>query len=180
MQEVDSLYDGMDADNRGQYRKLFAERYLEVLLYLRDLIKRRVKIPEDDEIDELAEMYIAGILSEPNDITHYSYDAEVYRKRDRAKEAVNAVNGRVMKQIEMDKAVRMWSRMTAWYADIASDSANVKAMEDAGVKRVQWHTQEDGRVCADCRKRDGKIYPIDKIPVKPHPSCRCYLTPYIN
>lgn len=167
--EMDSMYDGLDTDNRTKFKELWAARYLEMMLFL-----KRKPIPPDDTIDELAEMYLAGLLSEPNEVTHYTYDTEVYRKRDRAKEAINAVNGKVLKQIEMDKHLRYWNRQTVFYTDIVSDDANIAALKDAGVKRVEWVTQKDEKVCEICRGRNGKVYPIDKLPVKPHPSCRCY------
>lgn len=165
--EMDTLYAGLDKDNRTTFKKLFHARYIEMMLFL--------KGKRDDIIDEMVEMYLAGLLSEPNEVTHYTYDTEVYRKRDRAKEAVNAIIGKVKKQIEIDKQLKLWNRQTVWYTDLVSDEAMIAALKDSGVKRVQWVTQKDGKVCEECRERDGKIYPIDKIPVKPHPNCRCWL-----
>lgn len=153
----------MDADNRIAYAKLFRERYREVAT-------------EDDDIDDLVEMYLTGILSEPNDITHFVYDTEVLRKRDRAKEAINSVAGKAIKQIELDKALRLWSQTSQQYADIVFDVATIEAFKSSGVKRVMWNTQNDGRVCRDCDELDGKIFAISNIPNKKHWRCRCYLT----
>jgi SPP1 gp7 family putative phage head morphogenesis protein len=171
MTEVDSLYEGLDSDNRQQFRKLFIARYIEMLLYL---MEDKSKVPDEDEIDDLVDMYLAGLLSEPNEVTHFTYDTEVYRKRDRAKEAILAAPGRIKKQIELDKALRIWNRQTTWYVDLVSDEANVQAMKYAGVKHVEWVTQGDKKVCVDCKNRNGRIYPIDKRPNKIHPNCRCY------
>ena len=169
--EMDSMYDGMDTDNRTKFKELWSARYIEMLLYL--LVKETL-MPSVDTIDEMAEMHITKLMSEPNEVTHYTYDTEVYRKRDRAKEAINAVAGKVLKQIEMDKHLRYWNRQTVWYTDLASDDATVTALKDAGAKHVEWVTQKDEKVCGICRGRNGEIYPIDKLPVKPHPNCRCY------
>ena len=169
--EVDSLYKEMDSNNRKKFKELFVARYIEMLLYL---LAKETLMPSEDIIDEMAEMYITGLLSEPNEVTHYTYDTEVYRKRDRAKEAINSVNGNVLKQIEMDKHLKYWNRQTVFYTDIVSDDANKAALKDAGVKHVEWVTQKDEKVCGICRGRNGEIYAIDKIPVKPHPNCRCY------
>ena len=171
MVEIDTLYAKLDHDNRNEFKKLFRGRYKEMYLFCKD------KEPQDDTIDELAEMYFAGLLTEPNDATLYAYDTEVYRKRDRAKEAIRAAVGKVKKQIELDKAIRYWSRMTTWYTDIVSDGAALQAMKDAGIERVRWNTQDDSKVCGDCDERHGVIYPIDSVPRKPHLGCRCYLTP---
>lgn len=168
---IDSLYADLDTDNRVKFKELFIARYIEVM---RDM-KR--KIPHDDLIDDLAEMYLAGLLSEPNETTHYTYDTEVYRKRDRAKEAINSVNGRVLKQIELDKNIRQWSAMTGWYLDFTSQGAEIQALRDSGVKKVRRHEMDDGRTCSECRKADGEVYDIDKIPELPHLRCRRWFTP---
>lgn len=168
---MDNLYADMETDNRVKFKELFIARYIEMLLYL---LASTAMLPSEDIIDELAELRITKLLSEPNEVTHYTYDTEVYRKRDRAKEAINSANGKVLKQIEMDKHLRYWNKQTVFYLDAVSDEANITALKDAGVKHVEWVTQEDGKVCSECKKRNGKIYPIDKLPIKPHPNCRCY------
>lgn len=55
------------------------------------------------------------------------------------------------------------------------DRAAITAYKDAGVKKVQWITQQDGHVCKECIARDGLIFPVDRVPGKPHYKCRCYL-----
>lgn len=162
--EVDALYQTLDENNRKQFKKLFIERYLEVY------------DDDEDTIDELAEMFFAGLLSEPNENTHYAYDAEVLRKRDRAKEAIASVPTKTQKQLELDKALRQWSQMTAWYVDFTSQGAEIQALKDSGVKRVQRHEMEDGKTCSVCKALDGEIYDIDKIPTLPHLRCRRWFT----
>lgn len=171
--EVDSLYKGLYSDNWKKFKELFAARYIEMLLYL---MVKASKFPTDDEIDELAEIHMAKLLSEPNEVTHYTYDTEVYRKRDRAKEAINSVNGKVLKQIEMDKHIRYWSAMTGWYLDFTSQDAEIQAFKDAGIERVQRHEMKDDKVCAVCKKADGAIYDIDHIPPLDHLRCRRWFT----
>lgn len=204
IRECETLYSGLDADDREAFVELYLARYKEVYRYavgkendedeLDDLLElallqaaeeskaygtgtKKPKGRKKSTAEKYAELRTAVILAKPNELTHYAYDAEVPRKRDRAAEAVNAVNGVGNKQNEMDKHLTYWSRMTAWYSDITSDAANTQAIDDAGVEFVQWHTQKDEKVCSICRKRDGQIYAIDKIPQKPHLGCRCYWTP---
>ena len=167
------MYDGMDTDNRTKFKELWAARYIEMLLYL---LAKETLLPSEDAIDEMAEMHITKLLSEPNEVTHYTYDTEVYRKRDRAKEAINAVAGKVLKQIEMDKHLRYWNRQTVWYTDLASQDAEVQAFKDAGIDRVQRHEMDDDKVCETCKKADGEVYDVDKIPPLPHPGCRRWFT----
>lgn len=44
-----------------------------------------------------------------------------------------------------------------------------------GVKKIEWH---GCRSCHECADRDGKVYPIDKVPICPvGPGCYCHLSP---
>jgi len=157
---VDALYKELDLDNRREFLRLFLDRYREI----------------NDTIYEMAEMYITTLLNEPNETTNYVYASEVLRKRDRAKEAIMSAPTKVQKQILLDKAIRMFEQMTAWYADFVSQGAEIQALKDSGVKKVQRHEMNDDKVCAVCRKADGEIYDIDKIPPLPHPRCRRWFT----
>lgn len=121
-----------------------------------------------------AEELILWILSEPNPVTGYSYTAEVWRKRDYLVESLKASDRH---DAAIRKAMSYWARMTAQYADIFTENAMLKAFEDAGIRRVRWHTRDDERVCKACNKRHGRIYPINRIPVRPHWGCRCWWEP---
>ena len=131
---------------------------------------------QGDALEELMEMELAGLLGEPNEVTHYTYAEEVLRKRDRAKEAILAVPTKAQKQLEIDKALRMFMQQTRFYTDLTSDDASYMALKDNGVESVRWHTQRDGKVCSECDERDGVVYPINRVPPKPHPNCRCWLS----
>lgn len=165
-----TLYAEFDNDCRKAFRKLYEERYAELWLYLKD------KEAEDDTIDELVEMELAGLLETPNANTHYVWSSEIVRKRDRAIEAVLSSPSKLQKQLEIDKAVRIWLQMAGWYTDFVSQDAELQALKDAGVKEVQRHEMDDERVCMDCRNADGEIYPIDRIPLS-HLRCRRWFTP---
>ena len=175
MKEVDALYKWIANANLKKIKELYFTRYLDVLLALTG--RKWISLEEEDEIDELVEQRISGLLSTPSDVTHYTYDSELERKRDRAKEAILSVPTSAQKQIEIDKHVKYILQQTAFYVDLAEDDATIQAFKACGVKRVRWHTQEDEKVCVDCEEKDGVVYPIDDIPTKPHPRCRCYLTP---
>ena len=160
IQEIKDLYAHLDNENRKAFIRLFVDKYKEIC---------------GEEDDSLAEAYIAGLLSEPHPVTHYVYETEVLRKRDRLEEAINSTKE---KEAEMDRGLRMWSQMTSWYTDFVSDGANIEALKKMGVKKVVWVAQEDQLVCRECHDMDGNIYAIDKIPNKPHLHCRCYVIPY--
>ena len=57
------------------------------------------------------------------------------------------------------------------------DRAMIDNFKEQGVKKVMWITTPDERACLECLAMDRKIYPIDKVPAKPHPNCRCRLLP---
>ena len=168
------LYKEMNKDNKKAFHKLFIERYLEVNAYLDG------KSPKEDTLEELAEAYLSGLLSEPDPITMYAYNAEVDRKRDRVIEAVNATPSKTLKQVQIDKGLRFWSQMTGQYMDEISDGANVSALKNNGVKKVRWITAQDDKVCKTCKERNGKVYDINRVPAKPHWRCRCYLRPVLD
>lgn len=174
LKKADALYANLDKNNRKKFVELFIARYTEVMAYA---LGREITADEEDEVDELAELYITGLLDEPNYTTKYTYSTEVLRKRDRAKEAMLSVPTKVQKQIQLDKHIRFFQQMTAWYADFASQGAEIEAYKTAGVERVQRHEHDDEKTCSACRAADGEIYDIDKIPPIPHLRCRRWFTP---
>lgn len=129
-----------------------------------------------DVAEELITMeWLLGILNEYNPLTKYRYETELERKRQRFAEAVIASNEN--KEDEIEKALNYISRMMSQYALEVTDSALQVGYEQLGIKEVMWHTEEDDKVCDKCKKMNKKIYPIDKIPIKPHWNCRCYVLP---
>ncbi len=165
-QVLTALYRQLDSDTRYELIFLLDEQYEDMA--------DSVGLEELD--DGFEDLFLENILSKPDSITHYAYDSEVLRKRDRAIEAVNSVSGVQNKQYELDKAMRLWSQQTQQYCDTVAYEAAVKAYKAAGIKYVKWVTQKDNRVCVECDSRNGKIYPINKLPPRPHWRCRCYIT----
>ena len=174
LQNVDAMYAKLDSNNRKKFLELFIARYIEVMAYV---LGRELTADEEDAVDDLAELYISGLLDEPNETTKYTYSAEVLRKRDRAKEAIISVPTKAQKQIQLDKHIRYEQQMVSWYADFTSQGAEIEAYKAAGVKRVQRHEHDDEKTCNVCRAADGKIYPINKIPPLDHIRCRRWFTP---
>lgn len=112
-------------------------------------------------------------LTDYDPVAKYIFKEEVDRKRARHTEAVIASE---TPEKETDTALRYWSNMVRQFADTITDAAYEQGLEDDGIKKVRWHTQRDDRVCDECRGRNDKIYPITKIPPKPHLGCRCWVT----
>ena len=171
MQEVDALYEEIEELCVKYYRLLYIERYREMWIWLKN------KEPKEDEVYELAELFITKILNEPSAILHYAFHSELVRKRDRAKEAILSVPTKTQKQLELEKSVRHVIQQAGFYVDITEDEADLQVLHDAGVKKVRWCVYGDDRVCETCEELDGTVWDLDSVPEKPHPRCRCYLRP---
>lgn len=116
---------------------------------------------------------IENILGGYNPVTKYIFDTEWDRKRSRAFESIVATKS----YAEIDKAERILSRQIAQFADESTDTATLLGYEDSDIDFVQWVAKLDNRVCEECRDRNGNIYPVTKVPPKPHPRCRCEFKP---
>lgn len=121
--------------------------------------------------DAFTEYMLLELLRTPSPVMKYSYDSEVYRKRDRFVEALIATKGDVS---ETDKAMKYWTRMIGWFGVEVADTATERGRKDKGVTHVMWCSEHDDRVCKHCHLLDGLIFPIDEVPPKPHPGCRCW------
>ena len=122
--------------------------------------------------DTLLEMWLLGFLADSNTLTGYIFLNDIERKRQYFTESV--MSGENLDKAAK-KALRLWYGSVRQYADLVTDAAAIQAFYDAGVKQVRWVTQKDEHVCTACHGRDGKIYPILKVPTKPHYGCRCYI-----
>lgn len=126
----------------------------------------------------MSDAWLNEILRAFDPVTQYVYDYEVVRKEQRCEESIIAmmeIQGSF--DLPVKRAMDLWCRMANQYADTVTDKAFIQKMRDAGVSRVQWLTAEDEKVCAKCTELDGKIFPLDKVPPKPHWHCRCRLKP---
>lgn len=118
--------------------------------------------------------WVDRFLEETNPITQYRFNSETERKAYRLAEQLEVSPDR---NRAIDKAMKEWSRQIGQYAIDFTDRAVVQAFRDAGIEKVEWETEKDERTCSSCSPLDGKEFPIDKIPAKPHYGCRCRLKP---
>lgn len=126
------------------------------------------------------EKYVDGVLGEYNPVTGYLYYPEADRKRTRLAEALITaviVGSRADYHKELKKFANLWHTQTLQYGETTVDKARVDTFKKNGIKYVKWITQGDEKVCEECKERNGKIYPVDKIPAKPHYRCRCWIEP---
>lgn len=135
--------------------------------------------PESEDIDKIDKDWLMAMLLAYGPVTKYIYEHEVERKQARLAEAVVASSeygGNVHN--ELVTARNLWLRQTNQMAIEITDTATLDGYKDKGVTHVQWLTTEDNKVCKECAKRHGEVYPIDEVPPKPHYYCRCWLLPY--
>ncbi|MBE6784145.1 MAG: hypothetical protein E7536_09070 [Ruminococcaceae bacterium] len=154
--------------------------YTEADLLVREMLYRiAVEAYENTQLGDVSlineQWLLDAVLEAYDPVTKYSYVNEVERKCSRAFEGIIAGEN---KNEEIDTALRYWSAMITQYSIITTDAATMKAYTDSGVEKVKWVSVKDDKRCRICRERDGKVYDIDKVPVKPHLGCRCYLIPY--
>lgn len=121
---------------------------------------------------------IVWFLQQYDLVTKYVYTHELERKQARLAEAILASYNAADRATQIQRAMNLVARMVAQYAVTVTDWATRQAYIDAGVQYVQWITVPDERRCKECKARHGKVYPIDKVPPKPHYNCRCRLIPY--
>ena len=127
--------------------------------------------------------YVDDVLGQYNPVTGYLYYPEADRKRARVAEALIAAiiaGNRKDYHKELKKFADLWYTQTIQYGETMVDTARIDTFKKNGIKRVMWRSENDNRVCEECKERDGKIYPIENIPVKPHYRCRCWVVPMLE
>ena len=166
---------------------------------LKDNLKAYIEIAEKssaeaaDDVKEVSgiavkplktdEEYVNGMLEEYNPVTGYLYYSEAERKRARLAEALIAAvlfGLRAEYHKELTKFANLWHTQTLQYGETVVDKTRLDTFKKNGIKRVRWVSEKDSRVCEVCKERDGKIYPIDGVPTKPHYRCRCWIMPVLE
>lgn len=173
LQSVTETYDTSVKLAKKRYQQIAFEAYIAALV--RVLVSKAEA--EGMAEDSITEDWVLDMLEEYDPVTLYQFLPEAERKKQRTIEAIIASHD---KAEAIDRALRLWVLQTTHYADKSVDEATIDAYKDAGIQKVKWVTAEDDKVCKVCRKRNGKIYPVGKIPPKPHYHCRCELWPVLD
>lgn len=176
--ESKRVYKLLEEKNRDAFLDLgfwvYIEAYAEV----------QPNIPESENLQKakkaISRKWLDGIQSEYNPVTKYVYVTEAERKRARFFESLVAdAESKQRREMENDyrAAENAWTRQTRQAMIDIEDRAAVTAYRDAGVRKVRWISQHDDKVCKECGRLDGMIFPIDAVPDKPHYNCRCTIEP---
>lgn len=121
------------------------------------------------DLDELLETYSGTLL--------YSFSTEMERKRERLFETIVAIDDMSDPEIlsQQKKNIRNWNTQVEEFGVDIERNIFLSELGDSGIRKVQWMTAEDERVCTDCSDLNGIIFDIDNVPRRPHIGCRCWL-----
>ncbi len=168
LQDVDAAYD----------MAILRKKYLEIAWWAyRDAMIEAGKTKEQaerDADDSITNDWFLDMIEEYDPVAQYIFKNERERKKQRLLESIVGTHN---KNAPIDKALRLWALQYARYADKSVDDATLDAYEDAGIEKVMWVATHDKKLCSVCAARDGKIYPISKVPPKAHYHCRCRYVP---
>lgn len=172
--ETTELFERLLAENNKRYLQVAqkASKDARALVIAAGYDDREVRIPD--------EAWVIAFLGAYNYVSGYLYEQEAERKRLRLAEQMltaKEYQSRTMYNDSIRRSANLWWTQASHYMLDAVDEATLDTYEKMGVERVEWHTNVDGKECQTCRERNGKIYPIGKVPPKPHRNCRCRLTP---
>lgn len=164
------MYERLLRKARRQYYEVATEAYL-LALGMCGITGKKAREMADEAIYT---EWVDGVFDDVDFVTRYRFRTETERKAQRLAESLEAPEKR-MEQI--DRAMRDWSRQVGQFAINVTDYAVEQAFEDAGTETVEWVSQKDGKVCAECHALDGKRFRLADVPPKPHWGCRCRLVP---
>lgn len=167
VRKVTELYRKSAQKARKRYYEVAFEAYVLILLWNGTEPQKAHSMAEK----AITEKWVDAILEEPDLLTLYAFNAETERKAQKLAETLSVAQA---KDLEIDRAMRAWSKHVAQYAINFTDYAAIQAFDDAGIDEVEWVTQKDEKVCSECGPLDGKIFRLEDVPVKPHWGCRCF------
>ena len=165
-----ALFNRLKARNRVVFKRVAKSAYQEAITEA-----RRAGFEADSDTDGVETALIVALFARYHPVSEYVYNNELLRKRDRLCEAVSSASNRQAVRGAFERTARLWFNQSRQYVDFTVDEARLQAFSDAGVREVIWVAELDAKTCSECKERDGTIYPIDRVPNKPHRGCRCHL-----
>lgn len=180
------LYETQRKKAKKKYLEIASEAYLLGLILSEKSISDRTA--RNMAKQAITEEWVDDLLKQTDFVTLYRFNTETERKAQRLIEALalvadgSANHGMIgtpeeTRNMLIDQALKQWTKQLGQYAINVTDAAIMQALDDAGVEGVVWVTERDQRVCADCHQLDGRWFPLDEVPAKPHWNCRCRVRP---
>ena len=172
--ETTELFNRLMRENERMYLQVAKKAYADAV---KAAIAAGYIDPGESRINQA---WVIALLASYNFVSGYLYESEAERKRLRLVEQVMTSReylNRTLYNDSVRRSANLWWTQASHYMLEAVDKATLDGYKDSGVKKVEWHTNIDGRECKICRERNGQIYEVDKVPPKPHRNCRCYCVP---
>lgn len=145
---------------------------------LKDIAKKTYRWVNGSDGDFIVDMWLSDWLKQADPVMHYKFYDEADRKRSRLFEAVESVRTSAERKKQIEVGMRYWVKQFEQTADNLVDDVVLQAYRDNGVKYAMWMIMNDAKVCNDCYRRKGKIYPIDSPLLRAlHWNCRCWWIP---
>lgn len=175
------MYERLIAQNRREYEDIVDDAIEYALLFLSDDDKRTYL---ENGIEP--KRFVEEVLTDYNPVTDYLYYKEADRKRMRLAEGIltaKEFRDRNLLRRIIKTSMDLWYTQSKQYAEDMADRTVIEVWERAGITMIAWITEEDDRVCETCdylgheKDRTIKLYPIDRVPPKPHYNCRCIKLP---
>lgn len=154
---------------REAYRELYAE-FEEMLLVLAEDTYSRMNGGNKNRINL---EWIRSELDSIDPAAKYRFSSEIERMAERLAEMVESTDTPTKK--DFDTEMKKLSLVVGQEAIFITDEALKQAYKDSKVKKVRWMTVHDEKRCGYCWSLNGRIFPIDEVPDKPHRNCRCWI-----
>lgn len=159
---------------REAYRELYQE-FEEMLLVLAEETYSRFNSSRlnSEMSNRIDREWILSKLDSIDPAVKYRFSSEIERMAERLAEMVESTETPTKK--DFDTEMKKLSLVVGQEAIFITDEAVIQAYKDNGVKKVRWMTVHDEKRCGYCWSLNGRIFPIDEVPDKPHRNCRCWV-----
>lgn len=132
-----------------------------------------------DNEDTLAKIHeiVAGGIAENKPIYDIAKDLEQYVRPSAKKQwNLRTESGKMIYPKKVDYNAQRLARTLSQHA--YQQSIKATSSENPFIQKVKWHISGN-RVCEICKKRDGKVFPIDKLPMD-HPNGFCIMEQLVD
>lgn len=132
-----------------------------------------------DNEDTLAKIHeiVAGGMAENKPIYDIAKDLEQYVRPDARKQwNLKTKSGKMIYPKKVDYNAQRLARTLSQHA--YQQTIKTTSTENPFIQKVKWHSSGN-RVCEICKKRNGKIFPVDKLPMD-HPNGFCIMEQLVD
>lgn len=131
----------------------------------------------EDTLSKIHEI-VAGGMAENKPIYDIAKDLEQFVRPGAKKQwNLKTESGKMIYPKRVDYNAQRLARTLSQHA--YQQSVKATAKENPFIQKVKWHSQGGSRTCEICKKRDGKIFTIDRLPMD-HPNGMCIMEQLVD